>query len=173
MRMVPAITQRRSRLSGNSQGFTLIELLVVVIIGGLLAAIALPSFLNQSNKAKQVEAKLYLGSLNRAQQAYMLEHLHFTSDLDKLSVVLKPSSNYQFSIALSSPDRLYAIHHAASLHSTLRAYVGMAATIQQPSGEMATNSVLCEALQAGIGKAGDPLHNTFDVTCAATTKSVQ
>lgn len=173
MRMVPAMIRLRSRRPGNSQGFTLIELLVVVMIGGLLAAIALPSFLNQSNKAKQVEAKLYLGSLNRAQQAYMLEHLHFTSNPDKLSVVLTPSTNYQFSIVVSSPDRLYAIHHAESLHSTLHSYVGMTAIVQQTSGEAATSSVVCEAKQAGIGKAGDPIHSTSNITCASTTKAVE
>ncbi|MCX5963441.1 MAG: prepilin-type N-terminal cleavage/methylation domain-containing protein, partial [Cyanobacteria bacterium] len=45
-------------------GFTLIELLVVIIIIGILASIALPSFLNQANKAKQSEAKTYVGSMN-------------------------------------------------------------------------------------------------------------
>ena len=54
----PSMTSRLRRLA--DRGFTLIELLIVILIVGILAAIALPSFLNQTNKAKDTAVKTSL-----------------------------------------------------------------------------------------------------------------
>lgn len=82
------LLQHFAKKKHNNEGFTLIELLVVIIIIGILAAIALPSFLNQASKAKESEAKTYAGSYNSAQQAYRLENPTFADKFDDLNLGL-------------------------------------------------------------------------------------
>ena len=54
----------------DEKGFTLIELLVVILIIGILAAIALPAFLNQRGKAQDTEAKTEARTMQTAMETY-------------------------------------------------------------------------------------------------------
>ena len=67
------LTRIRKATEDKEQGFTLIELLVVIIIIGILAAIAIPTFLNQRKKGYDAAAKSALKNAATAQESYLSE----------------------------------------------------------------------------------------------------
>ena len=61
--------------------FTLIELLIVVAIIGILAAIAVPNFLNAQTRAKIARCEADMRSLSLALETYRLDHNRYSPDL--------------------------------------------------------------------------------------------
>lgn len=66
----------------NKKGFTLIELLIVVAIIGILAAIAVPNFLNAQMRAKVARVVSDMKALAMAQEQYRMDNGQYTYDGD-------------------------------------------------------------------------------------------
>jgi type IV pilus assembly protein PilA len=160
----------------GDKGFTLIELLVVIIIIGILAAIALPSFLNQANKAKQSEARSYVGSMNRAQQAYYLEKDVFAAptNFGELGLgIAQQTKNYGYTIR-GGGFGVTTVTNAASQvqagNASIKAYIGGVNVGQvQGTGEATTLAVLCEANKAPVNQGDQGTSNPIFTSTAAPT----
>ena len=63
----------RKSMEEKDEGFTLIELLVVMIIIGILAAIAIPVFLNQRKKAQDSAAKADVSTIGKEVATYYVD----------------------------------------------------------------------------------------------------
>jgi type IV pilus assembly protein PilA len=90
----------RKSAEEKDQGFTLIELLVVIIIIGILAAIAIPVFLNQRKKGWDSQAKSDARNLATLQETYLTDNNTYVAAANLAAVpgVLpdyKPSANVQ------------------------------------------------------------------------------
>ncbi len=66
--------QRIRNRAQEQKGFTLIELLVVILIIGILAAIAIPTFLNQRGKAQDARAKSQVKTAQIAEETYFTDN---------------------------------------------------------------------------------------------------
>ncbi len=99
----------RRYLNNNQEGFTLVELIVVVVIIGILSAIAIPSFQNAGDKAKQKEASVLISSYLKGTQAYFSEYSmlpNYSRDLGQYISVTGCRRNYP-TYCRSNPARDY------------------------------------------------------------------
>ena len=119
------------------------------MIVGVLSSLALPSFLNQVNRARESEAKNYIGTINRGQQAYFVTELQLATDIDDLEIGLPQTggeyqtNNYLYEIVSDDPLAIATVQ-ARPVRDSLRAHIGVAAVVSQGQINEVTTT-LCEA----------------------------
>jgi type IV pilus assembly protein PilA len=157
--------QHLVRKNKDNSGFTLIELLVVIIIVGVLAAIALPSFLNQIGKARGSEGKTNVGTINRSQQAYRLETNTFAPALTNLDARIS-GKFYSYTVgstASSTAATVSAVSTSVAATAELKTYSGAVAQ----SGDF-FGQVICESTSVG-GAVPTPAAPTASATKGVCT----
>ena len=163
----------------DDQGFTLIELLVVIIIIGILSAIALPSFLNQAKKARQSEAKTYVGSLNRGQQAFYTENDAFTTSVDAMGVGIgTQTANYLYAAATGGTTgvTIFAANTSSSANggSGLKNYGGVVSLrTAGANSEVTSQAFMCETLVVDTPGTAAVNMSATSTSCATGGKAIK
>ncbi|MEG4107850.1 type IV pilin-like G/H family protein [Microcoleus sp. S13_C5] len=146
---------------------------------GVIGAIALPSFLTASNKGKNktVEAKQYVSSMSRCQQAYFAENKAFSSSVNALGLGIKTeTTNYKYSVRATKKA---AFNYAVAKEKDLKSYVGGVFLVPTKNlelnatkEEITTTFILCGADSPGTIKPAEPTYENGKIACGKGTIQV-
>jgi Tfp pilus assembly protein PilE len=162
---------------GTLLRLTFISVSVVTILPAvviILAAIAIPSSTcGGGNKAKLSEAKQYVISVNKAQQAKYAEDGAFSNSINDLDLGLKTqTTNYNYSIIATKNA---AFSYGVARSNNLTSYVGAVFLVpvsQAANNKKTTESILCVANSPGNTQLPAPILQKGNPVCAAGSSLV-
>jgi type IV pilus assembly protein PilA len=138
------------KMRERENGFTLVELLVVIVILGILIAIAVPTFLNQQNKAKSAKVESYL---NTAYQVAKSESTsHNGNYTDASSTPAETPTTLAAAIASSEPE----LGTVPAVTADTAAVLGVKLSSANPVGVLNTSATSGSNLElVGLGDDGN------------------
>lgn len=162
------------------------SLLRWIVYGGLgfgILALVLPAFLIQAigcgNKARNSEGKTYVGSMNRAQQAFWLEKSAFAKSIPALDMgISEETSNFKYEIQRLP---LVSYQYAIPKNDKVKGFVGAVFVVAPESNsetkeitkEIITVTILCESQGTGLQeKLSNPSFQNGKPTCPEGTLSI-
>ena len=121
-------------------------------------------------KAKESQAKNFVGSMNKAQQVYYAEKAGFTSSVSNLLVYLglqvKPdAANYSYSIGMVKKGAVF--NYGVSKQANFKSFVGGVFLVENK-----TQTILCINAAPGKTKPANPTNTKGVLECAAGTAKI-
>lgn len=86
----------------KNKGFTLIEVMIVVVIIGILASIAYPSYQEYVRRANRAEGQAFLQDLAARQERYFSQNNSYVTDVTKLGVTTG-SETGKYTVTATAP----------------------------------------------------------------------
>ena len=114
-------------------GFTLIELMITVVVIGILAAVAYPSYLNSVRKSRRSDAVAALAAVQQAQERWRANNTTYTATLSDLGISSATTQGGFYTLSLSGASG-----------------TGYTATATAISGTSQANDTGCIALTARL-----------------------
>ena len=140
----------------RDRGFTIIDVVVAIAILGLLTLATLPHQISQAQNNKEAEGRLYVSSINKAQQAFYAEFGKFVTENShqawgSLGVgIRKQTFHYKYSISPIGKIGVNAFANATQIDKKLRNYTGVVGIITPvPSDDQTTQGIVCQTKYAG------------------------
>lgn len=138
-------------------------LAVIILAVGQVLILSIQSY-GQADKAKQSEARVYIGSINRGQQAYYLDETKFASQVEDLGLGIESDSTY-YRYEIKTVEQDMTVATATPKDGGLKSYTGAVFLTKDASGDDTTIAIACESNRDSKTPPSTPTLNGGKAQC--------